>query len=118
MNQQQEQDFYLQIGNNISAARKAAGLSQEILGDQLSLSRASIVNIEKGRHRLMIHVLVEIAQALKVDLSTLLPAKKVTQDSGKLVAASLSNNIITDQEKVDPETARAVERFVSFLNNK
>jgi transcriptional regulator with XRE-family HTH domain len=48
-------------------------LSQERLGRLVGLSRTSIVNIEKGRHRLVIHQLLEVARALKVPPEALLP---------------------------------------------
>lgn len=66
-------DLYVQIGEAICRQRKALKRSQRLLAEAVGLSRASIVNIERGRHRIQIHVLYEIAAALGVDAHTLLP---------------------------------------------
>lgn len=58
-------------------------LSQEKLGRLVGLSRTSIVNIEKGRHRLAIHQLLALARALEVRPETLLPTKWVLRRAQK-----------------------------------
>lgn len=68
--------------------RKVAEIKQEDLADQVHLSRASIVNIEKGRHRAQLHVLYDLASALKCQVSDLLPhveelQSHLTQDMSK-----------------------------------
>jgi transcriptional regulator with XRE-family HTH domain len=67
--------FYRDFGRLLSNARRERGLSQERLGDRVSLSRTSIVNIEKGRQRIPLHLLVDIADALGVTPLSLLPDK-------------------------------------------
>jgi transcriptional regulator with XRE-family HTH domain len=42
----------------------------------VSLSRTSIANIEKGRQNLLLHHFVDIAEALQVELSDLVPPRK------------------------------------------
>jgi transcriptional regulator with XRE-family HTH domain len=54
--------FYQEIGSRIRNARLLSGISQEILAAQLGLTRASIINIEKGRHRPSVHLLIEIVR--------------------------------------------------------
>jgi transcriptional regulator with XRE-family HTH domain len=117
MDHTQEQEYYYQLGINIKEARKTAGLSQEILAEQLGLSRASIVNVEKGRHRLNIHILVELAEALKVNIEKLLPSRATVANGNKMVAATLPR-IITDKPNVDPKTEQAVANFMIYLENK
>jgi DNA-binding XRE family transcriptional regulator len=58
-------------------------LSQEKLGRLVGLSRTSIVNIEKGRHHLVIHQLLAFARALEVRPETLLPTKWISQRAQK-----------------------------------
>src|SRR6266540_6520816 len=53
-------------------------LSQEKLGRLVGLSRTSIVNIEKGRHHLVIHQLLAFARALKLPPEALLPSVRLT----------------------------------------
>lgn len=65
--------LYAEIGRRIYKARKELGMSQEELASYVSLTRTSITNIEKGRQKLLVHTLIEIAKALKVEVTTLLP---------------------------------------------
>jgi len=57
---------YAEIGRRIARARERRGLSQEMLGASLSppLTRAAISNMEGGRQRIMLHVLIDVADAL------------------------------------------------------
>jgi transcriptional regulator with XRE-family HTH domain len=71
--------IYIHIGKQIKAARNAKNIKQEDLAKMVGLSRTSIVNIEKGRQRLLIHTLVDIGNALSVDIGALLaPAAEET----------------------------------------
>jgi transcriptional regulator with XRE-family HTH domain len=48
-------------------------MTQDILAQKLSLTRTSIINIEKGRQQVLVHTLADIAGALNVPITTLLP---------------------------------------------
>jgi transcriptional regulator with XRE-family HTH domain len=67
--------FYKELGRNIQTRRLRAGLSQEKLGAALRprVTRASIANIEGGKQRILTHTLVQLAAALEVDVSLLIP---------------------------------------------
>jgi len=67
--------FYLALGNQIEAVRRARHMSQAQLGEALTppQTRASVSNFENGKQRVLVHTLVQIAQALSVDLNTLIP---------------------------------------------
>ena len=67
-------EFYRQVGQSIRT-RRAKNLSQEALASAVGLTRTSISNIESGRQRMLLHTLVDIADALKVEASTLLPPR-------------------------------------------
>jgi len=67
--------FNVELGRRIRAARKGK-LTQAALGDRVSLSRTAITNIECGRQRLLVDQLVDIAAALGVHASDLLPSTK------------------------------------------
>ncbi|MBB4374430.1 transcriptional regulator with XRE-family HTH domain [Bradyrhizobium sp. cir1] len=67
--------FNEELGRRIRAARKGK-LTQAALGDRVSLSRTAITNIECGRQRLLVDQLVDIAAALGVHASDLLPSIK------------------------------------------
>lgn len=67
--------FYEEVGRRIRHARKRREppLTQEGLAKLVTLTRTSITNVEKGRQRLLLHTLADIAAVLQVDASTLLP---------------------------------------------
>jgi len=69
--------IYPEIGRRLLEIRKGK-YTQEQLAEALAvrgvqLKRASIANIENGKQRVMLHILYEIAELLKVDISKLLP---------------------------------------------
>ena len=62
----------LSLGAAIRNARKAAGLSQEILAADAELDRSYMGGVERGEHNLTLMNLCKIAKALKVCPSSLL----------------------------------------------
>jgi transcriptional regulator with XRE-family HTH domain len=58
---------YKEIGRRIRMAREVASLTQEQLAEGMELTRTSIVNIERGRQRIMHHDILVIAFATGVD---------------------------------------------------
>lgn len=68
-------EFYKRLGSRIKEAREKLKpiVTQECLADSIGMSRTSIVNIEKGRHHIQVHTLVEISRQLKVSLIDLIP---------------------------------------------
>ena len=66
--------FYRHVGARIAAVRDGERkLTQEALASLVSLSRTSIANIERGRQQLLLHHFYQIAKALTVDPTDLLP---------------------------------------------
>ncbi len=72
--------FYEEFGQRVRTARLALGLNQEELGHQVGLERSSISNVEKGRQRVQLHMLLEFATALDVPATQLLPDNTVASD--------------------------------------
>lgn len=70
--------FYIEVGRRIQNHRINKHLSQEALGRMLdrSVTRASIANIEAGKQRILAHTLVQIADALGVELAEIIPLSK------------------------------------------
>ena len=64
--------IYRKLGSAIAERRLACDLSQKDLAEKCKYSRASIGNIETGRHRVWIHDLIRLAIALEVDAIALL----------------------------------------------
>lgn len=66
-------DFYPEFGRRIRLARRRAHLSQDALARLTGLNRTSITNIEAGRQRIPLHLLITFATALDVEPMELLP---------------------------------------------
>lgn len=75
----ENRDFYLAVGRRIAELREGK-MTQESLAIELRLTRTSVINIEKGRQQIFLHTLVNIARALKVLPSDLLPVETNIDD--------------------------------------
>ena len=69
------EDFYRLLGERVESARRRRGLTQQALANRLTppQTRASISNIEKGTQRVLAHTLTQLATALEIPLSDLVP---------------------------------------------
>lgn len=77
--------LYQKLGRKIRDARQRSELSQQRLADRLTVSRASIVNIEAGRQHPPLHLLWQIAEQLKTDLHLLIPRREELTGTGSPV---------------------------------
>jgi transcriptional regulator with XRE-family HTH domain len=82
-------------------------MTQDNLALRLSLSRTSIINIEKGRQQVLVHTLADIASALGVPMTELVPpqdevAHRLRDTSRKKREWVLNSAVITAR---DPEKA-------------
>ena len=64
---------YSNVGARIRDERERRNVSQEMLADRVGLTRTSITNIEKGRQKVLLHTLLEIARVLDLKPTRLLP---------------------------------------------
>jgi transcriptional regulator with XRE-family HTH domain len=87
--------LYRVFGSRLRALREEKSVTQEELARRVELSRTSITNIEKGRQRIMLHQVVELAEALDADL-------------GALIAPALQQDA---DEALRPDVARVIERL-------
>lgn len=60
------------LGENIRAARKRAGFSQEKLAEKANLNPTYVSDVERGVENVSFDVLVRVASSLKVTLSELI----------------------------------------------
>lgn len=60
------------LGKNIKRLREAKGLSQRELSYECSVGHGRISEIETGQHNIRVSTLVELAEALGVDVGKLL----------------------------------------------
>ncbi len=84
--------FYTDVGRRIRDQRNDEGMTQEQLGRLLSppTTRVSIANIEGGNQRILSHTLVQLAAALNIEVTDLLPQKPAT-------SVENNNSQITDE---------------------
>lgn len=73
--------LYKIIGEKIKSKREELKITQLELSESLNISRASVSNIEVGRHQIPLVVLYSISQVLKIDIQELIPSYKEVSDS-------------------------------------
>lgn len=71
-----EQDFYELVGRRIRSHRRARGLTQEQLADDVDLSRTSITNIEQGNQPVSAWLLWRLSGILGCSIDELLPSEE------------------------------------------
>jgi transcriptional regulator with XRE-family HTH domain len=74
-------DFYKAVGSLIQKNRTEKKLTQEKLAEKVSLTRTSITNIEKGRQKLLLHTLFDIAYYLGISIEDLIPKAKLKDNN-------------------------------------
>jgi Predicted transcriptional regulators len=99
--------IYKQTGGAIARLRRTRKpkLTQQQLAIAAGISRASIANIEQGRHRIQLHVLYDLAEALEIKPHDLLP------DIHQRAPRKALPEDISKQLKT-PREARAVSRLL------
>jgi len=66
-------EIYSAIGRAIASRRREVGRSQAEVAEHIGLTRTSVSNIEKGRQKMLVHTLMEIAACLGTSVMDLLP---------------------------------------------
>jgi len=105
MNTDGRQQFYDELGERVQRARRKRGLTQERLATLIGLTRTSVVNLEKGRQKILCHTLVHLAKALQVSAEELLPDAACRTE-------------LDDLLKTEPLKAQEYVRFVIESSNK
>jgi transcriptional regulator with XRE-family HTH domain len=82
--------LYRLLGIKIKIARDKRGFTQEEVAKGVGLSRTSLTNIEKGRQKLLLHTLIEIASVLNTTVVELLPDRSpLSEELNKRLPANL-----------------------------
>lgn len=104
--------FYVEVGQRIQKFRNDRKWSQTALGLLLSpkVTRASIANIETGKQRVLAHTLVQLADALEVPLTELVPPRKQTQQIvADTLEAEFTQKLNLPPRAIKKLTAQVVE---------
>lgn len=106
-----ETGLYETLGRSVAARRKAIGKTQAEIASQLTLSRASLANIERGNQKVLLHQVYHIAKALDLnDITDLIPLECFDfKDRSGINPLEISS---ADSEFTD-EQINQLERFFS-----
>ena len=117
---QNEEKFYLELGDRVKTERFRRDISQEKLAEELGLSRTSVANLEKGRHRPSIYQLMLIAEFFIIDFTDLIPVELTKKPRGVKKKKSLDEqlkNAVSDQNVIDNPTRSIVKEFLTSLTS-
>lgn len=110
--------FYIDLGLRIKTQRLALNFTQEALANELELTRASIINLENGRHKPSVYQIVLIAKYFNIDYTKLIPVPvELVVDKEKKTVPDLSN-MVSDQEEIDSPSKQAILDFLSSVKKK
>ena len=91
--------LYKRLGATIKAQRRALGLTQQQLANQLGTSRASLASVETGRQRVLVHQLYELASQLNISVHELLPESSEADALQTLDDLLFSENVTVAQRQ-------------------
>jgi DNA-binding XRE family transcriptional regulator len=97
--------IYVAVGDRVRSSRIDKRMTQTALAAAIGLNRTSIVNIEHGKQRMLLHTLYEIAAALGLQ-----PADLLAPTIEPIVATDL------DLEAHAPDARKFVKSVISTLN--
>lgn len=112
MTEQQINTLYRIIGARIREAREDINISQDKLANKVGVSRSSVVNIEKGRQRLPLHLMWNIANELKVEPNTLIPSRNdILKQPATYKIDDETLKMIDQKSQGNPETRKKLIEF-------
>lgn len=103
--------LYKFIGERVSEFRKANKMNQDDLAKKAAISRTTISNIESGRQQVSIHTLMNIAEALNLEMHSLIPLYAEVISAMKEPIDKVSE--ILDQQNIDEilkSTIKGIDR--------
>lgn len=107
--------LYEIIGRRIKELRNKMNLNQEELALKIGMGRASISNIELGRHQAPLHVLIKIATAVNAEIHTLLPTKMEVEEFINSNNSNSQFNSILDNANITESTKENVKSIIDKI---
>jgi transcriptional regulator with XRE-family HTH domain len=114
--------FYAALAKRIKSARLKRGLSQDIVANHLGLTKTSIINLEKARHRPSIYQLLQLAELLQISYADLILENNaiapldVSLNSKKKIINDIER-AITEQGPINKSSRKAVFDFLSGVKS-
>ena len=112
MKDSSQQAFYESLGARIRELR-GGKFSQEQLAKAANLSRTSMVNIESGRQKLLVHNLFQIAKALGVRATELLSPLETPMQ-----AVPVFDNLTESADWVQRSVKKAIQNHIPHDKTK
>jgi transcriptional regulator with XRE-family HTH domain len=108
--------FYDELGGLIKTERLKRKITQDDLAYQLDLTRASVINLEKGRHRPSIYQIIVIAKYFDMDYTKLIPVSlDIPNEKTKEIGPADLSKMVSDQGEVDSSTRETIMDFLSSV---
>ncbi|KAA9331155.1 helix-turn-helix domain-containing protein [Adhaeribacter soli] len=113
---EEEKEFYTNLGLRIKALREKSNLKQESFAQLLGLSRASVVNIEKGRQNPSFFLINRMTKILGVTFDDLIiKVDLIESQEETLISPSMESMIKGIAEKEFKESPESVNKLRSFI---
>jgi transcriptional regulator with XRE-family HTH domain len=107
---------FREIGSKIQQAREARGLSQRQLARMVGCSQSALSNWEKGKRRLYLPQLQQLAQALEMPVDYFMEVK---QQENIIIPANRDNQIfvklINEISLLSYEEQQDVLKYIAFI---
>jgi len=107
--------LYEEIGSRIKNARVKANLKQEHVAEYLGLTRMSVANIEKGKQRPSIHLLLLIGEVLAVRYTDLIPSLSDRHERIEQISEKISKDEIVADTKINNKTEESLHNFLKSI---
>jgi len=107
--------FYKELGERVKIERIKKKVSQEKLAELMGLTRTSIVNFERGRHRPSVYQIIQLGNFLTIDFAQLIPF--VYQKDSVAVPQIDIEKAVSDQT-LDIATKNSVLEFISTISKE
>jgi transcriptional regulator with XRE-family HTH domain len=98
-----DMQIYQMLGRAVAKRRKELGMVQADVAERISLTRASLANIETGRQKILLHQVYRLAAALKLKTILDLIPPNYTFDQRSPKPLRFSGSEITPAERANLE---------------
>lgn len=100
---------YFEIGQRIRKYRKAHGLSQEQLAEQINISTTHMSHIETGNTKLSLPVFVKIAEVLEIQTDDLLYDKNESNSRSLDELMQILNQCSAKEARIITDIAKSTK---------
>jgi transcriptional regulator with XRE-family HTH domain len=106
---EQEDHLYRLVGERVRL-RRTGRLTQVKLAQMVRIARTSLTNLERGKQRLPLHLLLRIADALNCELADLMPGSSELGLAGGATERALTDVVIVGGQ-ITPSMRAILARY-------